>query len=1312
METVEPIAIVGVGCKLPGGVETVDDLFAALSDGRDCITEVPPERWDAATFYDADPLTPGKTYVRHGGFVKDIDCFDAAFFGVTDREAERMDPQQRMALQTVWHALENAGQSPSELAKGNTGVFLSMMNTNGYSQLKGLFEGFEGLTGYDAMADAMSITAGRISHFLGIEGPCIAIDTACSGSMVALHLARQSILAGDCDSAIVLGVNAILHPAIHITFSKLGLMSRAGRCMAFDERADGYARGEGCVAVLVRRESDALERGDHIFASVISTAVNQDGRTPALTAPNGRTQEKVIRMALARVDLSPNEIGYVEAHGTGTPVGDPIEMRALVNVYGPGRSEHNPLYVGSVKSNFGHIEAGAGILGIVKAALSLDRQRIFPSVHFRRLNPKIDLGEAPVQVPTAAVPWPRNADRRLAGVNSFGYSGTNAHAVLAEAPAPVEADSPGSQRPAQLVVLSARTADDLRTVADRWADHLKRIAPERLPDTAFTSATGRSHARCRLALAGSDPAELADRLQQWLDGRTPRGVVEGVAAGRRPKVAFVFTGQGAQHAGMGRGLDEVEPVFRSALDRCATAMERVLDVPLRDVLFGEASAEFLEDTRYVQPAMFALGYALTELLGSWGIEPHALMGHSVGEITAATVAGILSLEDAARFVVTRGRLMGELPAGGRMAAVNATPDLVGEWIRDLDDISIAAINGVRSVVVSGSGDAVEVASQIAQAEGYRATDLHVSHAFHSPLMEPILGELAAISASLHHDRARLPVVSNLTGAFYEDQRPADYWSLHVRQPVRFHDGVRSLAEAGCSLVIEVGPHPALTPLIAATLDDAGIDCLATLKRDGQDVANVLTTAAGAHVRGAPVDHERLFWSRSYRRDAAPLYPFKRERYWIDGELPADEGSEAAMALHPILGQQVTFAPRRSAFEVTLNAQTPWADHRVLGTTVFPGSGYLEMVARGFAATKEQWWIPVVLRDVVFARPLVLAYGRPHGLRLTLNAPSSRGGYHSFSITDAKDGAAVEYAHGRVGAAGREDSSEPASELDGKHSKLRIAALYGELRKAGLEYGSSFATIREAWTGDPGSGTATGRVVASAYEAEPATHPYAVSTLLDGCLQLVGAALRTLPADEQGEGAFIPVSIATVELRRELPPGVWGHVTLQLNAERRAAAATIHVLTESGELVAIIDGLELRWRQSLTDDAARHSRSSAAPAPALKDVLMSREDLVGRLRTLPPEERVPAVSSWLTAEIRDTLGGAGDEIDLDSLDPSTAFLEIGLDSLLVTELQRRIQEKLDFRFEPMQGLDYQSVESLAGFILESVLEIKTSVPTLR
>jgi acyl transferase domain-containing protein/acyl carrier protein len=812
----EPVAIVGIGCHLPGNISSVEGLLAALREGRDCVAEVPPDRWDVNAYYDPDTLTPGKTYVRHGGFVHDIDRFDAGFFGIADAEASRMDPQQRMVLQTVWHAVENAGQSAEELMRSRTGVFLAMMNTNGYSQLKGAIEGSDGVTGYDAVGDAMSITAGRISHFLGLEGPCLALDTACSGSMVAAHLACRSILLGECDAAIVVGVNAMLHPGVHIAFSKLGLMSRKGQCAAFDEAADGYIRGEGCVAVLLRRQSLAVSRADHVFASIVASAINQDGRTPAITAPNGASQEKVIRLALRRMGGSPDDIGYVEAHGTGTPVGDPIEMQGLVKVYGSGRS--TPLLVGSVKSNFGHLEAAAGLLGIVKAALSLDAGLIFPSLHFHRLNPNIDLGQAPIRVARQVSAWPRGERRRMAGVNSFGYSGTNAHAILCEAELRDAGNAP-PVRPCEVVVLSAKSAESLRQLADAWTDYLTQDAAPPLPDIAYTAALGRTHLRHRLAIVGSSNVDVAEKLRSWRDGRPAGGFTAGQASSRRKlKTAFVFTGQGALYAKMGRQLDETEPQFRSAIDRVASRMDSVLGLPLREVLFGEASDELVNDQRYAVPALFAIQYALTRLLSHWGIEPDYVIGHDAGEIAAACVAGVLDLDAVVQFMV------------GQAASIRALP----------------------------------------------ATTL---------------------------------VVSSVTGEVLSDADLSEHWSLPRQPPALFRKGIGTIIQAGCTVLIEVGPHPMLSADLAAAVDWSKTRLVPTLERDGQAVPSLLATLGALYALGAPARLDRQFAAPSYRRVSLPLYPFRPDRHWVYGELK----SEGTVELHPVLRSPANDGSQRAAY---------------------------------------------------------------------------------------------------------------------------------------------------------------------------------------------------------------------------------------------------------------------------------------------------------------------------------------------------------------------------------------------------------------
>ncbi len=955
----------------------------------------------------------------------------------------------------------------------NTGVFLAMMNTNSYSQLKNRFEGLPGITGYDAMGDAMSIAAGRIAHFLGLEGITLTLDTACSSSLVALHLARQSILAGDCDMAIVAGVNAILHPGIHIAFSKIGLMSRTGRCAPFDASADGYIRGEGCVAVVLRRQSQAIARGDRILASVVSTAVNQDGHTPAVTAPNGRAQEKVIRSALARVGISPNDIGYLEAHGTGTPVGDPIEMSAIVNVFGPGRSDDRPLYVGSVKSNFGHIEAGAGLLGLVKTALSLQCEEIFPSLHFTQLNPSIDLGRAPVHVATERIPWPRQEKPRLASVNSFGYSGTNAHAILQEAPAvpvdrqPETGDRSLFERDGGLVMISAKSASSLEELVDRWVEFLDEDNSVPLRDIAFTAAMGRTQLSHRLAVRGSEKEEISNKLKSWREARIPKGLAAGQISFRvKPKIAFLFTGQGSQYPDMSRELYETEARYRQTIDQLASILDPELEIPLLDVLFGEKSAGFLENTRYVQPALFAIEYALADLFRYWGVEPDYVIGHSIGEIVAACIAGILDLEDAARFVVARGRLMGQLPPGGKMLAIGASVEQVQPWIRGREaEVSIATVNGPHSVVISGQAEAVLAVGELAQSMGRQTKELEVSHAFHSPLMDPVLAELRQVASSMRISPARIPILSNTSGDFFADDIPADYWSSQVRQAVLFHKGMEKIMAAGCTLLVELGPHPALSPVVASAFDAPNIQTIPTLRRDGKDINNILGSLASLYVTGLPLKLDRLYWSPVFHRVSLPLYPFRREPHWLitDGPLgvPPDTKPEVVEVvpelpeLHPLLGKAVVVNSRKAVFETGLKTTSPWTDHRVLGSTVFPGTAYLEMAARGFAATAGLVWQAVELTDVSFERPLILRYREEKKVSLILEHSANGKPGSKFTIAASGDNGEI-YCRGRISAASeRLERTETVTRLNGREPDFKIGSFYGELRKGGLEYGARF-----------------------------------------------------------------------------------------------------------------------------------------------------------------------------------------------------------------------------------------------------------------
>ncbi|MEI6666774.1 MAG: beta-ketoacyl synthase N-terminal-like domain-containing protein [Acidobacteriota bacterium] len=1312
----EPIAIIGIGCWLPGNITSVESLLDALRTGRDLVSEIPADRWNVDSYYDADPLAPGKTYVRRGGFVKDIDCFDAGFFGISDTEAARMDPQQRMVLQTVWHALEHAGQSADELAHSNSAVFLAMMNTNNYSHLKAVFEGARGIVAYDAMADAMSITSGRIAHLLDLEGPAISLDTACSSSLVALHLARQSILVGDCDLAIVVGVNAILHPGLHVAFSKVGLMSAIGRCAAFDASADGYIRGEGCVAVVLRRQSRAIAHGDTIIASIVGTAVNQDGHTPAVTAPNGRAQERVMRSAMARLGVSPGEISYVEAHGTGTPVGDPIEMGSIANVFGPGRPADSTLYVGSVKSNFGHIESAAGMLGLVKAALSLQHGEIYPSLHFKQWNPSIELGHAPITVPTTLVPWPRTSTPRLAGVNSFGYSGTNAHAILHEAPLARHADAETSagqaplSRPSEIVVLSAKSKASLEELVDQWVGYLDRPDSASLPNIAFTADTGRSHLKLRLAAVGSDKAEIAGKLKAWREGRVAKGLASGQTRFRlRPKVAFMFTGQGAQYAGMGQELYRTEARFAAVIDRVAATMDAELGVPLKSVLFGPEARTCLTNTRYVQPALFAIEYALAELLRHWGVEPDFVIGHSVGEITAACIAGVLDLDDAIRFVAARGRLMGDLPEGGKMLAIGTDLEQARRWVKGREaDVSIATVNGPQAIVVSGTASAVDAIAELAAEAGLRTTPLDVSHAFHSPLMDPILSELAGVAASMRISPPRIPVVSNVTGDFHGERIDAGYWSDHVRQAVLFHAGMEKIVEAGAALVVEIGPHPALTPAVATSFEATKTLPVPTLKRDGKDFTNLLGALATLFVNGATMNLDRLFWNPQYERISLPLYPFRKDRHWLMPTTGLDVLPESPLItlpelppLHPLLGQVTTRTWQRTVFQVGLTTTSPWTDHRILGTTVFPATAYLDLAARGFAALAGHEWCAVTLTDVSFERPLLLTYRKPQTVSLTLER-TGRAGETRFVIAAADNEADV-YCQGRMTSAS--DAPREPLRLAGvkkdRVADMQIGAFYSELRKAGLEYGAAFSTVRELWMGESGTGEALGRVSGTQPGSTDGQGLFANAVLLDGCAHVIGGAAKMLTSNGHG-GAFVPVSLESITLWRELPAQSWSHVQVTVAPNGRSALASMRISNDSGDVLAEFRNFELKQTSSLS--AAQPGRTPVAAPKAASTVAATKSgaELVECLRPLNRPQRVREVANWLMAEIKETMGQAADGLDIDSLPSSTAFLEIGLDSLLVTELQRRIQEKLKFRFKPTQGMDYQTIDSMAEFLLDGAL----------
>ncbi|HEY3998699.1 MAG TPA: SDR family NAD(P)-dependent oxidoreductase, partial [Candidatus Xenobia bacterium] len=864
----EAVAIIGLGCQYPGGVHDGESFWQLLVDEVDAVVEIPAERWPHR-----EEDAPG---TRWAGLLDwhRIQGFDPAFFGMAPREAVKLDPQQRLLLEVSWEALENAGLAADRLMGSKTGVFVGVYP----SEYGGRQEWVRGpWEAYDTLGNNTSVAAGRVSFVLGLQGPCLALDTACSSSLVAVHLAVESLRTGQCDMALAGGVHLMLTRSRMEAVASLQALSPDGRCKAFDALADGFVRAEGCGIVVLKRLSQAQRDGDRILAVIRGSAINQDGRSTGLTTPNVLSQQLLFETALTDAGVSHEAVGFIEAHGTGTSLGDPIEVTALKAVYGRARATGLPCLLGTVKTNIGHSEAAAGIAGLIKVALCLQHERIPRHLHLKTLNPRIDFTGTPFRIPVQAQPWPRGEQPRVAGVSSFGVSGTNAHVILEEAP--LEAvTSTAATRPLHLLALSARDEGALNAQASQYARFLPAHADLSLLDVCHTAGVGRTHFRHRLAVVAASPEQVAADLTS---GTFAQGESEAP-----PRVAFLFTGQGSQYAGMGQALYDSEPVFRDSVDRCAAILA---PLPLLSLLYGETPG--IDETQNTQPALFVLEYALTELWRSWGIVPVAVLGHSIGEVVAAHVAGVFSLEDALALVAARGRLMGALPKGGAMVSVRADEARVRAV---LDGVSLAAINGPQSVVVSGDEAAVVQVAARLQAEGVETKRLTVSHAFHSALMDPMLAEFERVASGIRYHTPRLPLVSNLTGALAGDEvaTPA-YWVRHVREAVRFADGMQTLSAQHVDVFLEVGPHPQLSGMGAGCIETTAA-WLPSL-RSGKDEWRIMLGSLGQlYARGAAVDWAGFDRPYPARKAALPTYPFQRQRHWLEVR-DASEGSERTFA---------------------------------------------------------------------------------------------------------------------------------------------------------------------------------------------------------------------------------------------------------------------------------------------------------------------------------------------------------------------------------------------------------------------------------
>lgn len=867
----EPVAVIGVGCRFPGDIDGPERLWDFLTEKKCAITAYPDRGF-----------TNAGTFAESGGFLKDVAGFDNRFFDIPPDEALRMDPQQRLLLEVSWEALEHAGIIPESLRLSRTGVFVGVSSTD-YVRLVSA-SAQQKSTIWDNTGGSSSIIANRISYFLDIQGPSIVIDTACSSSLVAVHLACRSLSTWDCDIALVGGTNVLISPEPWGGFREAGILSQTGCCHAFDKSADGMVRGEGCGVIVLQRLSDARLEGRRILAILTGSAVNQDGKSNGIMAPNPSAQIGVLENACKSARVDPLEIGYVEAHGTGTSLGDRIEAHALGMVFGRKRPGSGPLMIGSIKPNIGHLEGAAGIAGLIKAVLMVERGSLLPSGGFTEPNPAIPFTELGLRVVDELQEWPVVAGRpRRAGVSSFGFGGTNAHVIVEEAGSvgadtvSGRADVGGSGGGVVAWVISGKTASALAAQAGRLGRYVRARPALDVVDVGYSLVSTRSVFDHRAVVVGQTRDELLAGLAGVVAGRPEAGVVCGVGkpAG---KTAFVFGGQGSQWLGMGSELYAAYPVFAEALDAVVDELDRHLRYPLRDVIWGH-DQDLLNTTEFAQPALFAVEVALYRLLMSWGVRPGLVLGHSVGELAAAHVAGALCLPDAAMLVAARGRLMQALPAGGAMFAVQAREDEVAPMLGH--DVSIAAVNGPASVVISGAHDAVSAIADRLRGQGRRVHRLAVSHAFHSALMEPMIAEFTAVAAELSVGLPTIPVISNVTGQLVADDfASADYWARHIRAVVRFGDSVRSAHCAGASRFIEVGPGGGLTSLIEASLADAQIVSVPTLRKDRPEPVSVMTAAAQGFVSGMGLDWASVFSGYRPKRVELPTYAFQHQKFWL------------------------------------------------------------------------------------------------------------------------------------------------------------------------------------------------------------------------------------------------------------------------------------------------------------------------------------------------------------------------------------------------------------------------------------------------